>query len=157
MGKVLNIVVGFIGGIILTGVIGWNAMPGMMLNEKVSPYGLDETVAKIKENALAKGWIVKSIKAPHKSVKKFSNKDVLPIKLINICQADALYNILNDDKSRVVSVFIPCTISVYERADGKIYISSMNASLLGKMFGGIVSTVMGKVAIDQASFIDFAS
>jgi uncharacterized protein (DUF302 family) len=49
---------------------------------------------------------------------------------------------------------MPCTISVYEKSDGKAYIGSMNAGLLGKMFGGTVAEIMGeKVADDQQAFI----
>jgi uncharacterized protein (DUF302 family) len=52
---------------------------------------------------------------------------------------------------------MPCTISVYEKADGKMYIGTMNARLLGKIFRGIVATVMKDVAADQQSFIEFAN
>ena len=34
---------------------------------------------------------------------------------------------------------MPCTISVYEKSDGKTYIGSMNAGLLGRVFGGTVA------------------
>ena len=52
---------------------------------------------------------------------------------------------------------MPCTISVYQKSDGKTYIGTMNAGLLGKMFGGMIAEVMaGPVAADQQSFIAFA-
>lgn len=156
MSKVIGIVAGLIGGIVLTGIIGWNMMPGMMLKEQVSPYSMEETVNKIKENALAKGWVVPSVSPLHKSVKKHGGGDVLPVMLVNLCQAHHAKRMLSDDSARVVSVFMPCTISVYKKSDGKVYISSMNASLLGSMFGGIVAEVMGEVALDQQSFIAFA-
>ena len=47
------------------------------------------------------------------------------------------------------------TIAVYEKSDGKTYVGTMNAGLLGKMFGGSVAEVMGVVDVDQQSFIDF--
>ena len=50
---------------------------------------------------------------------------------------------------------MPCTISVYQKSDGKTYIATMNAALLGKMFGGTVAEIMGdKVAVDQKKFVD---
>jgi uncharacterized protein (DUF302 family) len=52
---------------------------------------------------------------------------------------------------------MPCTISVYEKKDGKTYIGTMNAGLLGDMFGGTVTTVMKEVASDQQSFIAFSN
>lgn len=42
-----------------------------------------------------------------------------------------------------------CTISVYEKKDGRTYIASMNAGLLGKMFGGSIAEVMGDVVAKQ--------
>ena len=69
MNKVINIVLGFVGGIILTGVIGWTMMPSMMLHETESPYGMEKTVASISEYALAKGWVLPSVSPLHKSVK----------------------------------------------------------------------------------------
>jgi len=156
MNKVINVVLGFVGGIILTGVIGWTMMPGMMLNEKVSPYEMEKTVTMIKENALAKGWVVPSIAPLHKSVKKHGGGDVLPVMLVNLCQANHAAKMLGNDDARKVSVFMPCTISVYTKSDGKTYMSSMNAGLLGNMFGGIVAEVMADVSADQQSFISFA-
>jgi uncharacterized protein (DUF302 family) len=53
-----------------------------------------------------------------------------------------------------MSVFMPCTISVYEKSDGKASIGTVNAGLLGRMFGGTVAEIMGKkVAADQKIFV----
>lgn len=47
-----------------------------------------------------------------------------------------------------------CKISVYQKSDGKTYIATMNAELLGKLFGGKVVEIMGdKVAVDQKKFV----
>lgn len=155
MNKVINGVLGFAGGIILTAAIGWTMMPGMMINEAVSPYGMEKTVTLIKEKALAKGWVVPSVAPLHKSVKKHGGGDVLPVMLVNLCQANHAAKVLGNDDARKVSVFMPCTISVFTKADGKTYISSMNAGLLGSMFGGIVDEVMTEVSVAQQSFISF--
>ena len=55
-----------------------------------------------------------------------------------------------------MSLFMPCTISVQQRPDGQTYVGTMNAGLLGEIFDGTVAEVMGEVAIDQQSFIEFA-
>jgi len=82
--------------------------------------------------------------------------DTLPI-LINMCQADHVYNILKEDGNRVLSVMMPCTISVYEKTDGITYIGAMNAGLLGKMFGGSIAEIIGDVvAKQQQMFINAA-
>ena len=156
MKNIVGISFGFVLGAIVTGLVGWFMMPGMMLHEDLSPYGVDETVNKIKENAISKGWVVPSVKPLHKSVLKHGGGELRPVMLVNICQANHAFNILREDGSKKISVFMPCTISVYQKSDGKTYVGTMNAGLLGEMFGGTVAEVMGKVAIDQQSFIEFA-
>ena len=55
-----------------------------------------------------------------------------------------------------LSVMMPCSIAVYEKADGKTYVSTMNSGLMGKMFGGTAAAVMaGPVAKDTAAFTSF--
>ena len=149
--------ISFIAGIVLVSILGWFLMPGMMIIEYESPHGLNETVEIIKTRAIAEGWVVTGLKPLHKAVKKHINKDIAPVILINMCQADHAYNILKEDGNRVLSVMMPCTISVYEKKDGKTYIGAMNAELLGKMFGGSIAEIMGDVvAKQQQLFINAA-
>jgi len=152
----MKVIMGIIIGALLTAAAGWTMMPKMMLHENASPYSVEETVNKIKENALAKGWVVPSIKPLHKSVEKHGGGTIPPVMLINLCEANHAFNILEHDENKRISVFMPCTISVYEKTDGKTYIGTMNAGLLGKMFGSHVGEVMDDVATDQQSFISFA-
>jgi len=149
-----NSLIGFLIGVILVAVVGWLMAPGLMLNEYPSPYKVTETVEKLKTSALKNGWVVASIQPLHKSVKKHGGHDLLPVMLINLCQADHAYNILKEDANKILSVMMPCTISVYQKKDGKTYIGVMNAGLLGKMFGGTVAKIMGgEVAEQQEIFI----
>ena len=150
--------VGFLVGIVLVSALGWIMMPGMMLHETLSPYTVNETVEKIKASALAEGWVVAGVKPLHKAVKKHGGYDIPPVMLINLCQADHAYNILKEDANKVLSVMMPCTISVYQKGDGKTYVGSMNAGLLGTMFGGTIAEIMGKqVAAQQQLFVDAAT
>jgi uncharacterized protein (DUF302 family) len=152
----LGIFVGFVLGAALLSVVGWTTMPSMMLKEAVSPYGVEETVEKIKQNALDAGWVVAGVKPLHKSVKKHGGGDVLPVMLINLCEPHHASSILKVDADRVISVMMPCTISVYQKQDGKTYIGYMNAGMMGAMFGGNVAEVMGTVSVQQQGFIAFA-
>ena len=156
MKTVLTLIVGGLLGVIVTAVAGWNMMPGLMIHETVSPFNVEETVEKIKENALAKGWVVADVKPMNNSIKKHGGGDLPPVRLVELCQANYAYNILELDPNKKISVFMPCTISVYQKEDGKAYIGNMNAGLLGKMFGGRVAEVMADVSVDQQSFIAFA-
>jgi len=148
---------GFLAGVVVLGAVAWQMMPGLMLSESASPYGLEETVDRIQKNAVEAGWVVSGIVRLDASIAKHGGPDVPRTWLINLCQANHASRILADDADRVVSVMMPCTISVYEKSDGKTYIGSMNAGLLGRMFGGTVAEVMGReVAAEQKGFISFA-
>ncbi len=144
---------------LLTGVLATTAVvtvmaPGLMLHETPSPLGLDETVAAITNKAVAAGWVVSSVMPLDQSVKKNGGDPGRPVRLVNLCQAQHASAILLDDRARVATTLMPCTISVYETADG-VRIGSMNAGLMGRLFGGTISRVMsGPVAADQQRFLD---
>lgn len=155
--KISSLLTGFVAGVIVVGILAWLMGPGLMLKEYQSPFGVEETVEKIKQNAVAEGWVVSSVTPLNESVKKHGGGDLPPIRLVNLCEAHHAFEILNEDANKVVSVMMPCTISVYQKADGKAYIGTMNAAVLGKMFGGTVAKVMGgAVAEQQQKFISFA-
>jgi len=154
--SIRSLLIGIVVGILLTAGAGWMMMPGMMLKEYQSPLGVEETVDKIKENAISEGWVVASVMPIDKSVKKHGGGELPPVRLVNLCEPDHAFNILKGDDTKIVSVMMPCTISVYQKTDGKTYVGAMNAGLLGKMFGGVVAEVMGgTVAKQQQQFIDF--
>ncbi|UHD17272.1 DUF302 domain-containing protein [Thiocapsa bogorovii] len=151
----------FLAGLVV-GVLGIAAVsvafaPSMMIHEHQSPYGLDETVEKISQNAIAAGWVVSGVKQLDKSVEKHGGGKILPVRLIDLCQANHAAKILSQDDERFVSVMMPCTISVYEKQDGKVYIAHVNAGLMGRLFGGTISEVMGgPVSDEQNQFVSFA-
>ena len=154
--KIGSLLAGILLGGVVVAAIGWFTMPGMMLHETPSPYSVDETVEKIRANAENAGWVVAGVTPLHNSVKKHGGGDLPPVMLLNLCQANHAYNILQDDGNKILSVMMPCTISVYQKSDGNTYVGTMNAGLLGKMFGGTIAKIMGEeVAADQQGFIAF--
>jgi len=131
--------------------------PQLMIHEHESPYGLEETVDRIVENAEAEGWENSGVKPLDKAIKKRGGGDVLPVRLIDLCEPSHAAKLLNSDAERYVSVMMPCTISVYERQDGNVYIAHMNAGLMGRLFGGTIAEVMaGPVSEEQNRFVKFA-
>ena len=153
----MKVILSYILGLLTTAVIGWLSMPSMMLVEYQSPYDMNKTVQTISDNAKANKWVVASIGKLHKSIKKHGGYDLTPVYLLNLCNASHAYNILKKDENKIISTMMPCTISVYQKSDGKTYIGTMNAGLMGKMFGGDIAQIFGvEVAEDQQKFIDFA-
>jgi uncharacterized protein (DUF302 family) len=148
-------VAGLVVGAVALGAVMYVMAPGMMLTEHPSRFGLDETVAKIETAAKESGWVISSISKLDQSVKKHGGPTVAPVRLVNLCQAQHAGKILAEDDARIVSVMMPCTISVYEKSDGTVWVGSMNPGIMGLVFGGVISEVMaGPVARDQGKFID---
>jgi len=151
----MKAVVGFITGIVFVGIAGWNMADVMMLREVESPYGVEETAARIQRNIQslsAHGWSLSGLRNPAKAVAN-SGTNVPPVLLVEACSTKYSGPILKEDKTRILSILMPCTITVYKKDDGKTYIGLMNAGLMGKMFG--VGDIMGQVAKDQKIFVTF--
>lgn len=145
-GAVFGIAVGLIGMALV--------MPKLMVKEQVSPFDYEETITKIQNNVTDGGWKVSALMRLDKSLAK-EGKEVLPVASMKICQPDHAEQVLVDDDARFLSVMMPCSIAVYEKADGKTYISTMNSALMGRMFGGTAMKVMGgPVAKETATFIE---
>ncbi|VGO14492.1 hypothetical protein PDESU_03054 [Pontiella desulfatans] len=130
-------------------------MPKLMLKEAASPLGYEETIEHIQKKVTDGGWKVSALMRLDKSLAK-EGKDVLPVASFKICQPDHAEQILRDDDARFLSVMMPCSIGVYEKADGKTYISTMNSGLMGRLFGGTAQQVMGGAVADEtAEFVKF--
>jgi uncharacterized protein (DUF302 family) len=147
---------GFFVGIVVIGLGGWMMMPHLMFNERVSPYDMEETVARIQHNIqnTGNGWALSGLRNPAKAVQG-DGGNVLPVLMIEACSTEYSKPILKEDTVRFLSILMPCKVSVYKKNDGKVYIGTMNAGLMGKMFGPLVGEVMGKVAEDQKKFLHF--
>lgn len=156
MKKILPFLAGLLAGAAIVSVAAIAAMPRLMIREQTSKLSVEATIEQIKTAAIAKGWVVSGVKPLHESVRKNGGGELPPIMLIDLCQAHHAYAILSEEPSRKLSAFMPCTISVYRRDDGTTAVASMNAGLLGRMFGGTVARVMGReVARDQAAILGF--
>ncbi len=152
-----KIISGFVVGILFTGIMAFLFAGQLMFHEHESPYGVEETAARIQANiqALSKhGWKLSGLRDPSKAI-AFAGNNVLPVLLVEACSTKYSGPILKDDETRILSILMPCTISVYKKDNGKTYVGMMNAGLMGQMFGSKVGRIMGHVAADQMKFIDF--
>lgn len=150
-----NILTGLIIGIVLTAVTAKLAAPNLMLKERISPLSYEETVAKIESSVTNGGWVISQKMDMQKSLAKHG-QTAPRVTLLKICEPHYAAKILNDDDALSVSLMMPCTISIYEKSDGQVYVATMNAAVMGRIFGGTVSEVMaGSVAPETAEFTDF--
>jgi uncharacterized protein (DUF302 family) len=70
--------------------------------------------------------------------------EVLPVNVFSICKPDVAVKILSSDQDRHISSMMPCRISVYQKTNGKTYVSRMNAGFLSKLLGGKAKAIMGE-------------
>ena len=152
----LKIISGFIVGLVFIAALAYNFMSSLMFWEIPSPFGVEETAARIQQNIqnAGNGWALAGLRNPAKAVEA-DGGNALPVLMVEACSTRYSGPILRDDKVRFLSILMPCKISVYKKNDGKTYIGGMNAGLMGKMFGPMVGEVMGHVAKDQAKFVIF--
>lgn len=132
------------------------SMKDMMVEDRVSPYGLNETVAKIQENAKKVGWVSPAVKNMNKAIAKHGGAPIDgEVRIVELCNADHASNMLQDENNRFVALLMPCAISVYTKSDGKTYVSSMRAGRMGGMMGGRIAEIMDEVDVDQKKILDF--
>lgn len=152
----IKIIGSFIAGVIVVGVLAYSYAGSLMFWEVESPFGVEETVARVQQNIqkVGNGWALSGLRNPGKAVEA-DGGNTLPVMMIEACSTKYSGPILKDDNVRFLSILMPCKIAVYKKNDGKTYIAGMNAGLLGHMFGPMVGEVMGHVAKDQAKFVIF--
>jgi uncharacterized protein (DUF302 family) len=123
-----------------------------MFIESLSKYNFEETVNKLSEEVSTKGWKVLVTHNLQESMKK-NGYDILPVKVMEICNPEHSVKLLELENERIYSSLMPCRISVYEKLDGKTYISRMNSGMLAGQIGGIVEEVMTMATDDMEEMV----
>lgn len=125
-----------------------------LLISNQSKLGLEETINHIKTQAEKEGWKIPIIHDLKKSVSG-AGFDVLPVKVIEICNPKFAGKVLENDETRFLSPMMPIRISVYEDTKGNVIISRINSELLGKMLGDMVDdSIMEACSRSESLFAD---
>jgi len=109
--------------------------------EHLSPYNVAITVEKLTEAAILKDWQNPAVHNLQQSLAK-SGKEVRPVQVIEICKPQFSGKMLEKSDERIVSVMMPCRISVYEKEDGKTYIALINTSAMADGMPATIAEVM---------------
>lgn len=112
-----------------------------MFYEYESKYTFPETVEMLTIEIDNNTWKLSAVHDLQDTLKK-GGTDVLPIKVFAICHPKHSSQLLSKDEERIVSSLMPCRLSVYEKSNGKTYISFMNAPMLASSMGGLIEKVM---------------
>ncbi len=145
-------IAGLVIGIVLTSFMAYKSAPGMMLKEAESKYNFEQSVAVFEKTALDMGWKIPTVHDMKETMDNFG-KDVRSAKVFELCHPEHAYEILKLDDERIVSSMMPCRVSIYEKSDGKTYVSWMNTAMMGNMMGGVIADVMGIASADSESMI----
>ena len=105
--------------------------------EHQSRFEFEKTVEMLIADAEKREWKVPAVHDLQQSLAK-SGKDVRPVKVIEICKPKYSGQMLELNDERIISVMMPCRISVYEKEDGLTYVSLINA---GEMASGLPANI----------------
>lgn len=150
--QILYALVGLIAGIVLTSLLAYKSAPGMMLKEAESNYNFERSVEVFEQTAKDMGWKIPTVH-DMKETMRVNGYEVNNMKVFELCHPDHAYEILSLDKERIVSNMMPCRVSIYEKSDGKTYVSWMNTSMMGNMMGGVIADVMGIASSESEKMI----
>lgn len=120
--------------------------------ESQSRYNFDQTMEKLSEIIISGGWNISVILDLQSSLSK-SGINVLPVKVIELCNPGLASQILQNSDTRIFSGMLPCKISVYGKDNGKTYISVLNAGSFALQIGGKVEAVMTEAFSQVEKFI----
>lgn len=105
--------------------------------EKESKFGFDKTVETLATEAERREWKMPALHDLQQSLAK-SGKTVKPVKVIEICKPEYSGQMLELNHERIMSVMMPCRISVYLKDDSKTYIALLNT---GELVAGMPENI----------------
>jgi len=114
---------------------------GKVILEKKSRFGFSETVETLLVKAGKRNWQIPAVHDLQQSLAK-SGKSVRPVKVVEMCKPEYSGQMLELSDERIISVMMPCRISVYEKDDGLTYIGLMNTSNIISGLPAIIARVM---------------
>ncbi|MFO8068361.1 MAG: DUF302 domain-containing protein [Bacteroidales bacterium] len=143
---------GLVAGLLITLIVVYKSAPGLMMVEDESKYSFEETVEVFEKEVKAAKWKVAGMHDMQAILADFGH-DVKAIKIFELCSSKYSKTILDLDDERIVSPLMPCRVAIYEKSDGKTYITRMNNTLMAKPFGGVINDVMQQASGETEVFI----
>jgi uncharacterized protein (DUF302 family) len=142
-------ITGLVVGAVLMGILVYVALPRMMIRVHRSTLDFDSTVTSVVNAAESHRWKVPKVYDIQESIVSAGHAGMTRLKVISLCHPDHAYGLLRNDANKHVSGIMPCRVSVYESADGTVYMSELDVGRLAGLFGGEVGEVMGAISSEQ--------
>lgn len=119
----------------------------IMIKEIASPFGYDETVAKLSESINGKpGWHVFNVVDQGAEIVKNGGADAGRITIIQYCHGGHASRMFRVDERRKISAFSPKAVSVYQKSDGVTYASMMNGGMMKLFATGEMKRIVTEVS-----------
>jgi uncharacterized protein (DUF302 family) len=151
-----NLIYGLIGavvGLLLTLFVIYLSAENVMMKEKDVNLSFEEAVELLKTTANAKGWSIPTVHDLQATMAKHGHQ-VNKVKVFELCHPGHANKVLQQDKERLVTSMMPCRVSIYEKSNGKVYVSWMNTGLMGSLMGGVVPEVMKDASRESEEIIN---
>jgi len=124
-----------------------------MIIEKVSPWDFEKTVQLLTDAAVKKNWNIPATHDLQQSLAK-AGKSVNSVKVLEVCKPEYSGKMLERNDERIVSVMMPCRISIYLKEDGKTYVALINGAKLVADMTESVREVMIAAADEVNEIVD---
>ncbi len=124
-----------------------------LIIENVSPWDFDKTVDLLTLAASGSEWNIPVVHDLQQSLAK-DGKAVKPVKVLEICKSEFSGRMLEKSDERIVSVMMPCRISIYIKDDGKTYVASVNPEVMAANMPDAVRATMKDAADEVIRIID---
>ncbi len=115
--------------------------------EDVSRSDFATTLKLLKDQLASDGWnLVAEIDLGQRLAKKGVQ---IPggLVILELTSGKNAVGLLKNDDTRYVSALMPCSVSVYGKADGSVTVARMNAGMMASMLESRVAEVMHKSAL----------
>jgi len=124
-----------------------------LILEKVSPFDFEKTVDLLTAEAERRNWMIPAVHDLQQSLAK-SGKAVRSVKVIEVCKPQYSGQMLEKNDERIVSVIMPCRISVYLKEDDKTYVAFLDGERLAAGLPGNVREVIVAASDEVIEIID---
>ncbi|HTN68165.1 MAG TPA: DUF302 domain-containing protein [Dysgonamonadaceae bacterium] len=124
-----------------------------MFIENKSKFSFEETIEKLAKAVGKSDWKMIHTHDLQQLMHK-NGHEVLFAKVMEICAPLFAFKLLSEDDERIYSNMMPCRLSVYEKSDGKTYVSRMNIEQFASKMGGVIQEVISTAFKGAEGFID---
>ena len=128
-------------------------MMAAMMTEMKSRLGFKETISALQEAAKKRGWRVGQATDMQEAMIKAGQKNAKPFTVLPMCKQDLAESLLKAQAEQKAMPFAPCRMSVFEGADGKVYIAKPNTELWAQMATPVFTPLLKKFVEEEKAVL----